>query len=375
MTQKIRFLPAFLLLLLLSPAVVAEDLNRIVLQVNDEVATLRDYQVRVRENLARLEAIQGLSPSEIEAARQSVGTQTMLELLEELLLLSRAEQIGVEIPESTIDQVINGRREELGIESDDQFHEMLAGMGLTERTLREQIRNNFILQEVVAREVHPRIQLADEVLRQVYREQQDRFVEPPRFLLQEVVVLEDGSPSREELEAIARGIREEVLAGRALAEAVEESEAQGLTTGVIDLGWVSLPELDPSLGEAARDLEPGGLSEPVAGRGGLHLLSVLEREEARERPFREVKEEILDAERQRRFPDELEDYLGGLREAAYLRTDEPAEAAGFLQLASSAKVDPLVRKIREGAASKNATQPDEAPPVEPDPGDGPGTEG
>ena len=125
------------------------------------------------------------------------------------------------------------------------------------------------------------------------------------------------------------------MAGDDLATTLEPYQEQGLTTGLIDLGWLLSDELDDALSEAAWGLGAGQYSGPVASRGGLHVLYLSEIQEAQSQPFEEVQESIYRRERNRRFEKALREFIASLEEKSYIQEDLPPDAVGYRALGSA----------------------------------------
>ncbi len=93
----------------------------------------------------------------------------------------------------------------------------------------------------------------------------------------------------------AEDIREEILAGRAFADAAEEYGTDATRSRGGDLGWFVASDMVPEFAEAAFALETGAVSEPVETPFGWHLITVMDRRERAAPPLAEVREEILRA--------------------------------------------------------------------------------
>lgn len=303
--------------------------NRIVLRINDRVATLRDYERRRAELEQAILAREDMTLQERRDAMNQIGLRVYRQIYEELLLLSRADQLSISITEADIDEEIDRIRGQMGLTDAAEFDQALLSTGLTLAALREQTRKNLLTQTVIGREVYAKMGIDEEILRRYYRDNPERFMVPERYRLREIVVLADGGPELAERLRLGEELRQQILGGRALDEIAEEQSATGTTSGLIDLGWVSASDLTPELREAVETLSPGAVSPPVESRGGAHLLELAEREEARRRPFSEVADEIRLIERQRRSVAELEKFFTKLEDEAYLVLDPPEEAKGF----------------------------------------------
>lgn len=339
--------------------------NRIVLRVNDRIATLYEYEARRTE---RLEAIlrADLDPEERRRLQDQVGEMVLREMFDELLLLSRSDHLAIQISPSQVNAAIGQMRQSYGIETDQEFAAALAQSGMTREELEEQLRRNLRMREVLAREVHARIELKEEDLRRYYREHPEEFRVPQRLRLREVVVLETSGLDREAMLRIARAIREELVAGRALNEAIQGYATQQITSQVIDLGWVQSGDLDRNLEEAVWNLQAGEVSEPVDGRGGIHVIQVVDRQEAGMRTFNEVMHLIEEKEGNRRFQEELQKYLEELRKNSYIVADPPPDATGFLAVVSPSPTEAFgamegVGESPEGDVPSGEPSPQESP--------------
>ncbi len=317
-----------LLLLLFLPAAGFADVNRIVLRVNDRIATLYDYEQLKRERIMSIERSE-IPPERRQELLASLGEATMRELYEELLVLSRADQLDVKIPEKSIQEALERARASFGIESEEDFERALAQSGMTRDDLREQMTRNLRIREVIGREVHSRIDLEDEDLRRHYQANLEEFRVPEQFELSELVVLDREGSDPAERAALAAELKERVAAGTLTDAELESYRDEGAVAGWIALGWVGRGDLDPSLEEAAWSLEPGAVSEPVEARGGLHLLRVNERKAAEVLTFEEVRPQIEARLGNRRFRDELAKYMSELEGRSYIVFQPPPDAAGF----------------------------------------------
>ncbi len=295
------------------------------------------------------------------------------DMLQELLLQSRAQQLAVTVSDAQIDGGIAQMKQSFGITTEEEYQAALAQSGLTEPQLREQLRDNFRVREVMDREVRSRIKLNEEDLRRYYRKNAEEFRAPEQLHLREVVVLEEsGLSTAEERAKTAAEIRQ-AAAGKSLADVITTYRDMGVTSNVIDLGWVSQGDLDPSLESAAWKLKPGEVTEPIAGRGGLHLMQVVERRESRIPPFSEVSAAIEAREQNRAYNEEVVKYMAELEKKSLVVADPPQEAAGFRRLLQQPEptdedtmLGDLVRPNR-AAAPAPATPTQAAPGALPQP--------
>ena len=345
---------------LTSGAVHADVINRIVLRVNDRIATFYDYQQRKAEmvrDIVRREQDQ----EERQRLLGQAGEVVFADLFRELLLDSRADQLGIEITDTQVDQSVAQLKQNFNIKNDQDFAAALAQSGMTEPQLRAQIKGNLRMQEVRGREVQGRVKVDEEDLRRYYRKNLEQFRQPEQVQLREVVVLEEGGSTAEQRKTVAGEIRAKVLGGSSLADAVTELAKKNTTSNVIELGWVSPGDLDKNLESAAWKLPVGSLSDPVEARGGLHLVQVIDRRESRVPPFNEVSSVIQTREQERVYRDEVAKYMAELEKNSLIVANPPQEAVGFRSRLAAPPETTDPSNIGEAAAAAAPTPPAVAP--------------
>lgn len=326
---------AVLASLLVTPSLFgeAETLNRIVLRVNDEILTLHDYKKRKDADVNAILGNPQISADDRQELLSQLGSRIMQDMFRELLLMSRAKQLRIFVSDEDIEAGIRQMSEDRNIPDEATLERALEASNMTMGQLRDRVRREIIWNQVVGREVTSQIQVGEEELRGYYRSNKEEFQTPEKRWLKEVIVLESSGKGPEELALLAAEIRTALVAGGEFEAVIEPYRSEGLVTGVIDLDWLQPEELDSTLTEVAFKIEPGAYSEPVASRGGLHILHLAGLEEAKVLPFEEVQTAILNRERSRRFDQEMRKYLGELERTAYIQEDLPAEAVGYRNLA------------------------------------------
>jgi parvulin-like peptidyl-prolyl isomerase len=322
-----------------APAVVpplrAEVLNRVVLRINDQIATLYDYQQH-REELVRDILHREQDGGDRQRLLGQAGELAYADLYRELLLQSRADQLGVEVTEAQVDTAVAQLKQSYNIKSDDELKAALAQSGITEAQLRAQLRKQLRVQEVRGREVQSRVKVDEEDLRRYYRKNLEQFRQSEQLQLREAVVLDDGGLSPADRQRLAAEIRAKVQGGASLADAVADTVKKGTTSNAVDLGWVSPGDLDKNLETAVWKLPKGAVSEPVQARGGLHLVQVLDRRESRIPAFSEVQQVIQTREQERVFRQETAKYMVELEKKSLIVANPPAEAANYRRQLASA---------------------------------------
>lgn len=307
----------------------ASKIDGIVLRVDNRMATLSEYVQRRGERVQQILASE-LPPEEQNLLLEGAGREVLLEIYQELLLLARADQLGIRISTDQLERNLEQTRERMGLATIGQLEQALAESGRSLDDLRERTRINLLVQDVVGREVQAKALPGEEEVRRYYREHPELFTTPAALRIREVIVRAEAFPDGASLDEAANRLRGELDNGATLESLAETGSASGQTTGVIDLDWVATNELDVALRGAVADAPAGAKVGPVAARGGLHLIEVLERREAAVRPLSEVELDIKRSLGEGRFDSELEALLDRVEEQAWIVVNAPEDAEGFL---------------------------------------------
>lgn len=343
-----------------APATADEVVNQVVLRVNDRITTLYDYLERragVREEILRNEQI---GPEDKERMLAELPRRVMRDIFQELLLQSRADQLELFVTEEEINEEIRRMMERNEISGEEELSQALQSFGMSMEAFRQQFETEIRLQKVVGQEIRSLIAVEEDDLRRLYRANLDAYAVPEQRNAREIIILDSSPLSQEEREQLARDTVERLRAGESLETVAEELTAREVASSVIDLGWVTTTDIDPTLEAPLWQLTADAVSEPIEGRGGLHILQLVGVKEAATLPFGDVKDRIRAVEQNRLFNDKFENYLRELAEEAYIVDHVPPDAAGYRDSVGAPKRDPFTIL---GEDARGAAKPKPAPPA------------
>ncbi len=312
----------------------AETVNRIVLRVNEEILTLYEYEERKANEISTVLADQRLDSTQRQERLEEVGRMVLQNTFNEMLLLSFANQQGIRITDSEVEEAMSELLKRQGIETDEQLRGALSQSGMTLDQVRENTYRELLWQQVVGREVRSKVAISDEELRAYYRTHKEDFQVPEQRWLKEVIVLESSGLEDAELQRTSGEIHAQLTAGGELDAVVAPFKEKGVTTGVVDLDWLHADELESTLSDSAWALTPGQYSEPLLGRGGYHIIHLAGLREAKLRPLAEVENFIRNREYGKRFNKELRTFLADLEAKSFIQENLPSEAVGYRALTS-----------------------------------------
>jgi peptidyl-prolyl cis-trans isomerase D len=141
------------------------------------------------------------------------------------------------------------------------------------------------------------VEVRDEEVKAFYDAYADRyFLEEERVKTEHILVKAEAAASPEEDEKArvkATGLYQRLKKGESFSKlAKAHSEGPSAPQGG-ELGWITRGQTVPPFEEVAFALKAGEISEPVRTDFGWHVIRVVERQDARQVPFEEAREQAL----------------------------------------------------------------------------------
>lgn len=144
-------------------------------------------------------------------------------------------------------------------------------------------------------EIAAQIEMPEAQLRAEYDRARDRFRSPERVHARHILVMTQGKPEAEKanLRKKAEDLLKQVKSGGNFAElAKKNSDDTSSAVKGGDLDWFGRGRMVPPFENAAFSLKAGQISDIVTTDFGYHIIQTLEKEEAKVKPFDEVKGQI-----------------------------------------------------------------------------------
>jgi len=155
------------------------------------------------------------------------------------------------------------------------------------------------------------LQVDDATLKAAFEARKNDFIE---FKARHILFKAEGDTQAQEATAKAQLLRERLVKGQDFAKAAEElSEDPSAKGNGGDLGWFRFPQMQKPFSEAAAGLKPGEISQPVRTVYGIHLIKL---EGRREKRFEDVKEQLAREISDDRFNARAQERLEQIRKRA-----------------------------------------------------------
>src|SRR6185503_8485525 len=127
----------------------AEVLERVVVKVNGDMVTQSEFQAR---QVAAVQAAR-VPPERIEQFLRENNARILQEAIDDLLLVQRADEIGVRLSPSYIKEVVDGIKKENNIASDEELNRQLRREGMSLEELKRNIERSVLRRQLLSRDL------------------------------------------------------------------------------------------------------------------------------------------------------------------------------------------------------------------------------
>jgi peptidyl-prolyl cis-trans isomerase D len=156
-------------------------------------------------------------------------------------------------------------------------------------------KKNLVILAADQAKIEAGLNPSDADLMLAYNQNLSNFRMPERVQARHILLMTQGKPASDEpkIKAKAEDILKQLRAGADFAEmAKKNSEDTGSGAKGGDLGWVTRGQMVPEFEKATFSLKTGVVSDLVKTQYGYHIIQVQAHEDARVKPFAEVKDEL-----------------------------------------------------------------------------------
>ena len=299
----------------------ADVVESIIIRVGDRIVTRSQYEKRMRETFAEIDAT--VPADQRDERKKQAKAGLVDEIIDELLIKDRADRLGISIAETEIAEAINRLKQQYNITTDEQFENSLKSSGMTRADMEARLRDTLITNKVFARELRNRGELEDRELRERYNREKEHYRLPERARLREIVILRPANSSAvEDAKKKAEEIAAQVRGGGDFPKIATTVSESGTKEKGGDLGEVARGELLPDLDNAVFNATTGAVIGPIETRSGWHILKVEQRLPSEVPAFESIKDRLRRDASEETFQRDLKAYLERLRKDAFIQINE-----------------------------------------------------
>lgn len=285
--------------------------DAIIAVVNDELITLKDLKDYAQSTYVGLVA-QGLSDTQIQEAMEDMETSGINKLIEDKLILSKANLIGIDVREGIIDERVNEVKEKYG--SEQFLINALVKNGATITDLRNKIRDQFKTKFIVDHEVKSKIYVNPQEVTHYYEQNKSQFSIEDRVKLESIFIAYGSDKNAALMKAVEafKG----VVAKRDFNDLIENYSDMP-SVGIIERG-----QLLSVIEETVFNLEMDEISHLVEVENGIYIFKLIGQISSQISKLEDVKDSIYNQLYKKKFKSEFTRWIEGLKEGAYIEIKE-----------------------------------------------------
>lgn len=199
-------------------------------------------------------------------------TQVLNEVINRKLLLLEAEKIGITAGEREIELSISDVLKSRSI-TKQELDEELKTRGVSWAEYTAEIRFQILKEKVLQKVIFPKIQEDNEVLRNFYMNNREKFKTKEAVHLFHIMIPLNGN-NRDRAKKIAEQIYRDIKAGGNFATIA--FKYTGKNSSELDLGFIQKGDLLPELDRQVFSTPVGKITKPIKSENGYHIFYVKE---------------------------------------------------------------------------------------------------
>ena len=254
----------------------ARSSDFIVAVVDAEPITNQELQQQVEQTVLQMQQQQG----GFVPRREVLVRQVLERLIDERAQLRLAQELGIRIEDSVIEQAEQGMATQNGV-SMEAFRERLTQQGMSQSQFRADLRQQLTLQRLREREVNARIRITEPEIDKLLAERIKTSQEADPVLALGHILLavpDDASEAqRQETRLRAQALVEKLKGGADFAALARDNSDASDKAGGGMMGLRPAQRYPSLFVDAVKTLAVGQLAGPVPSGAGFHILKLIER--------------------------------------------------------------------------------------------------
>lgn len=289
------------------PVTVSALEDTIVAVVNNDIITQRDMTDYYESVYFQLKS-EGKSQSQIDTVMKEFQKNGIQNLIEDRIMISEANRIGLEIRKELIDRRVEEIQKQYA--SEQAFLDALLQDGNSITDLRNKIINQLKIKYLIEEEVKSKIFVNPQEVTDFFKGNFENYQKPERVDLDSIYLSFDNG--KEEAQSQAEKVLAQMKEGKDFAEAAKEF-SQSPSIGVLAKGQ-TLPEIEA----AVMTLKEGEISPVIEVKNGLYIFKLKKKLPSEMASLDEVKNEIYNLLFQRKYKQRYLEWLDKLKQSAYI---------------------------------------------------------
>lgn len=209
------------------------------------------------------------------------GAAAVDTLITEKIIDKEAEKEDIKITAKQVNQELDDLKEQYG--GEDTFNQTLEASGVTLSSLKEDIKKNKEIEELL----RPSIKITEKEMKEYFNENKDSFAQAAQVKASHILV-DDEKTAEEMKEKLDKGEDFATLAKKYSTDTAT-SESGG------ELGYFEEGTMTDEFDKKAFAMKKGEISDPVKTDYGYHIIKVEDVKEAKQASYKDSKAQVKEA--------------------------------------------------------------------------------
>ena len=285
--------------------------DAVIAVVNDELITLRDLRDYIQSTYVSLVA-EGMKDEDIKKIMSDLQANGIDKLIEDKLILSEANKMGMDVREKLINDRIEDVKKKYP--SEQAFLDALVQHGVTINDLRKKIIEQLKIKFAVEHEVRSQIFVNPQEVTDYYESHKQEFNKKERVNLESIYI--DFGDDKNKARQRAQEALGKLKAGEDF-QTVAKEYSQTPSLGTIERGQI-LPDVE----NIVFKLEKNEISNLVTVEKGIYIFKLTGRAQIEMASLKEVKDQVYNQLFQQKFRTKFEEWVKKLKKDAYVEIKE-----------------------------------------------------
>ncbi len=294
----------------------AENSNRVVAFVNDDVITLHELNNKIIELTGKTsEELRSESGEDFFKIREDI-----LDLIiDEKIIKAKIVELGMEVTKNEVDEYIEYRKKMMKMTQEDLIKK-LESEGMSYESFYNSMKLDLERSNLIDSEIRSKLIITEDDMLDYYNQHREDYLKEATVHIASIFLTSDAvtadieslkQKGKEILERLKKGEKFEVLAK-------EFSNGPGAEDGG-DLGSIPVSQIDPRIYAVIKDMDQGDVSDLVIRGNSIQIIKLIEKIEGRLVPFEKVKEEIYQSMYNEEIEKKYRSWTEDLRDGFYIK--------------------------------------------------------
>jgi len=292
--------------------------NGIAAVAEGQIITVEELRRELEPVVPRLR-VESKNAQDFSRRLEKLSREVLQNMIDRIIIVQAAEEMGLLIPQSYIDQQYDEVIERDFGGDRARFLEYLRTRGETARDFRESVYERVVVDVMRQENRKSQSEISPERIEKFYVDNKIRFYQAEALHLRQIILSPMADEGLVPLRQTAKQIISELKAGGNFGDIARKYSQDEMSRRGGDWGWIERKDIRKELSDAAFKLEKGEYSEPIELNETIFILYAEDKREEMIQPISQVRdiiENVLVGEIAR---ETQERWLQEMRDESYVR--------------------------------------------------------